>query len=172
MIAAKAAAETPRGKDYGSYPENTKFGHVTISHDPDLSVYNAPEAFIYTNSNDVTPVAPATLRQIAGHGSSKVVKYGGSGPNIHLIRPNFPQLGENFDIYTPAGLKLATASDGEFEVASGVVLLANAGVTPDFKALAAQSVAGNIGMGEYVVPGPRLPGCPSQSSRKRLMSLC
>ena len=33
MIAAKAAAETPRGKDYGSYPENTKFGHVTISHD-------------------------------------------------------------------------------------------------------------------------------------------
>ena len=196
MIAAKAAAETPRGKDYGSYPENTKFGHVTISHDPDLSVYNAPEAFIYTNSNDVTPVAPATLRQIAGHGSSKVVKYEGSGayfldatsqpgvwrlevmPDVvrlddpfaqtsvndakiiaggsrwHMMRLNFPQLGENFDIYTPAGLKLATASDGEFEVASGVVLLANAGVTPDFKALAAQSVAGNIGMGEYVAPEP------------------
>ena len=79
MIATQTALETPRGADYGKYPENRKFGHTTVSHDPDLSVYNAPELFIYTNDTDTEPIAITKLRRIAGHGSSPIVKYDGSG---------------------------------------------------------------------------------------------
>ena len=79
MIAAKTAAETPRGADYGKYPANSRFGHTTVSHDPDYSVYNSPDTYIYTNSNDIAPEDAAKLRQIAGHGNSPVVKYDGTG---------------------------------------------------------------------------------------------
>lgn len=79
MIAVETAKETPRGADYGQYPDNTVFGHTTVSHDPDLSVFNAPEKFIYTNSNDVQPVDVKALRQVAGRGLSAVAGYGGNG---------------------------------------------------------------------------------------------
>lgn len=79
MIAAKTASETPRGATYGTYPHNTTFGHTSVSYNPDISIYNAPETFIYTNSTDISPTSPSSLRQIAGHGSSPVVKYDGSG---------------------------------------------------------------------------------------------
>lgn len=79
MIAVETAKETPRGADYGSYPQNTTFGHTTVSHDPDFSVFNAPEKFLYTNSNEVKPVDPAALKQIAGRGTSALVRYDGNG---------------------------------------------------------------------------------------------
>lgn len=79
MIATEVAREIPRGADFGAYPENTTFGNTRISFEEDLSVYNSPEKFIYTNDTDTRPVDIASLRQIAGHGSSPVVKYEGSG---------------------------------------------------------------------------------------------
>lgn len=79
MIATKAALETPRGGENGTYPENTRFGNITVSHNPDLSVYNSPEAFIYTNDTEIEPVNPEKLRQVAGHGSSATVAYDGTG---------------------------------------------------------------------------------------------
>lgn len=79
MIAVETAKETPRGADYGSYPENTTFGHTTVSHDPDFSIFNAPEKFLYTNSNEMKPIDPAALKQIAGRGTSALVRYDGNG---------------------------------------------------------------------------------------------
>lgn len=79
MIAVETAKETPRGADYGSYPENTTFGHTTVSHDPDFSIFNAPEKFLYTNSNEMIPIDPAALKQIAGRGTSALVRYDGNG---------------------------------------------------------------------------------------------
>lgn len=79
MVAAETAREIPRGADYGRYPDNTTFGHTTVSHDPDFSVFSSPDKFIYTNSNDVRPVDINVLRQVAGLGTSAVVRYDGSG---------------------------------------------------------------------------------------------
>lgn len=79
MIAAEAAKEIPRKADFGSYPENTKFGHTRIDYVSDLSEFNSPEKFIYTNNTDTKPMDVAALKQIAGHGSSPVVEYSGSG---------------------------------------------------------------------------------------------
>lgn len=79
MIAVETAKETPRSADYGSYPQNTTFGHTTVSHDPDFSIFNAPEKFLYTNSNEMKPIDPAALKQIAGRGTSALVRYDGNG---------------------------------------------------------------------------------------------
>lgn len=79
MIAMEVAREIPRGADYGAYPGNTTFGNTRISFEEDLSEYNSPVKFIYTNNTDTKPIDAASLRQIAGHGSSPVVKYEGSG---------------------------------------------------------------------------------------------
>lgn len=79
MIAVETAKEIPRGADYGSYPQNTTFGHTTVSHDPDFSIFNAPEKFLYTNSNEMIPIDPAALKQIAGRGTSALVRYDGNG---------------------------------------------------------------------------------------------
>lgn len=79
MVAVNTARETPRGADYGSYPDNTVFGHTTVSHDPDLSVFNSKEKFIYTAGNDMKPLDPDSLRQVAGIGNSAIVGYSGNG---------------------------------------------------------------------------------------------
>lgn len=87
MIAAEAAKEVPRNADYGRYPENTKFGHTRIDYASDLSEFNSPEKFIYTNNTSSLPENIASLRQIVGHGSSPVVDYSGSGAYFLDIVP-------------------------------------------------------------------------------------
>ncbi|MCM1152874.1 MAG: cellulase family glycosylhydrolase [Muribaculum sp.] len=79
MIATQTALELPRGEDYGSYPENTRFGNTRISYEEDLSEYITPEKFLYSNSTISQPSDPSSLRQIAGHGNSVLVTYPGSG---------------------------------------------------------------------------------------------
>ena len=79
MVAAEAAREIPRGADYGNYPQNTRFGHTRISYEEDLSEFNSPDKFIYTNNTPTNPADTSGLRQIAGHGNSPVVDYSGSG---------------------------------------------------------------------------------------------
>lgn len=79
MIAAEAAREIPRGADFGSYPQNTSFGNTTISYERDLSEFNSPEKFIYSNTTASLPKDPDKLKQVAGHGSSPVVNYSGTG---------------------------------------------------------------------------------------------
>lgn len=79
MIAAESAKETPRGADYGAYPDNTTFGHTRISFEEDLSEFNSPEKYIYSNNTTTQPIDKEALRQVAGHGSSPVVTYEGTG---------------------------------------------------------------------------------------------
>ena len=79
MVAAEAAREIPRGADYGSYPGNSRFGHTRISYEEDLSEFNSPRKFIYSNNTSTRPVATDSLTLVAGVGSSPVVNYPGSG---------------------------------------------------------------------------------------------
>lgn len=79
MVAAEAAREIPRGADYGKYPANSRFGNTRISYEEDLSEYNSPTKFIYTNDTKSLPVCADSLISIAGHGSSAVVAYPGTG---------------------------------------------------------------------------------------------
>ncbi len=78
-IAALVAREDDTEKTQASYPTDTIFGHTTVSYIRDLSVYNNEEQFIYTGSNDAEPIAPKKLTQVAGVGSSSVVRYEGTG---------------------------------------------------------------------------------------------
>ncbi len=196
MVAAEAARELPRGADFGSYPGNSRFGNTRISFEEDLSEYNSPTRFIYSNNTATQPVCPDSLIQIAGHGSSAIVSYPGTGayfldrigesdvwrlevlPDVTQIddpfgnnslrdakfvtsestRPmaiHLPQLGEEF-VYIPiahAGGDAGKASEGEFTVRPGVWLLArSADSLADIESLKNLTVAGNIGVGEYVAP--------------------
>lgn len=79
LIASQVAQDTPRGADFGSYPQNADFGHVSLSADKDVALYNSPTRYYYTNDTDVRPADPARLEHIAGVGSSPLVTYGGTG---------------------------------------------------------------------------------------------
>lgn len=79
LIAAEAARRTPRGADYGTYPQNTTFGDVTVDGINDISLLNATDKYIYTRSTNVAPKSVSTLEQIAGTGNSPLVSYNGTG---------------------------------------------------------------------------------------------
>lgn len=79
MIAGEAARNIPRSTDYGKFPQDTTFGDFTVSYVNDLSLYNTPEKFYYSNSNAAEPKDIAFLKNIAGVGSSKVIDYSGTG---------------------------------------------------------------------------------------------
>jgi hypothetical protein len=79
VIAAEVMRRIPRMKDYGPYPQNTRFGDFHISYDGDLGELVARDAFLYTSSTSATPPDPAALQRIAGHGSSATVSYEGTG---------------------------------------------------------------------------------------------
>ncbi len=78
-IASAIFHEMPRGKDYGSYPENTCFGNVVIDEEKDLVVYNDTTRFFYTNSNHIKPKNANFLDEVCGYGSSEIVNYSGTG---------------------------------------------------------------------------------------------
>jgi len=88
IIAAEAMRRLPRMKEYGPYPENTRFGDFHISYDGDLGELVARDAFLYTSSTSATPPDPRALQRVAGHGSSRVVLYEGEGLYfLDKIRP-------------------------------------------------------------------------------------
>lgn len=72
-IAAKTMAATP------NRPDATLADTLTVDYHHNLAAWNTPEAFIYTNTTDLQPVAADSLREIAGFGSSPLVKYPGRG---------------------------------------------------------------------------------------------
>ena len=79
VIAAEVMRRLPRMKDYGPYPQNTRFGDFHISYDGDLGELVARDAFLYTSSTSATAPDPQALQRIAGHGSSATVSYEGTG---------------------------------------------------------------------------------------------
>ncbi|MBP6668213.1 MAG: hypothetical protein KA180_02110 [Gemmatimonadales bacterium] len=79
IVAAEAMKRLPRGRDYGPYPGNTRFGDFRVSADENLGELVAADAFLYAGSTRSVPPDPAALRRIAGYGSSPTVTYGGEG---------------------------------------------------------------------------------------------
>ncbi len=79
MISGEIFRNLPMNKDLGGYPANLNFGNFSISYEKDLAEMNSTEKFIYTNSTETQPKNLKKLKQIAGYGSSPVVKYEGKG---------------------------------------------------------------------------------------------
>ena len=79
VIAAEAMRRLPRMQDYGPYPGNTRFGDFRVSAEDDLAELVAGDAFLYAGSTRSAPPEPASLRRVAGYGSSPVVSYAGEG---------------------------------------------------------------------------------------------
>ena len=78
-ICSEIFHKVPMYKDFGSYPENTSFDEFSINYEQDLALFNNEEKYIYTNFTTTKPKNEARLTQIAGHESSPVVKYNGTG---------------------------------------------------------------------------------------------
>lgn len=92
-IATRVMQNVPDGADYGKYPADTVFGPATVSYRRNLAVWNTPEEFFHTNNVAEKPVAPDSLKHVAGYGSSAVVEYDGRGAYLlDLIQPGLWRL--------------------------------------------------------------------------------
>lgn len=78
-IASEVFHNIPMYADFGKYPDNMKFGDFRVSYEEDLAEMVTSKKFIYTNNTATKPVAPEKLTEVAGAGSSSVVKYAGTG---------------------------------------------------------------------------------------------
>jgi len=93
VIAAEAMRRLPRGKTYGPYPENTRFGDFRVSYEEGLAELVATDAFLYAGSTRSSPPDPGALTRIAGVGSSPVVQYTGLGSYfLDNVRPGLWRL--------------------------------------------------------------------------------
>jgi hypothetical protein len=78
MLASEVFHRIPMYRNFGSYPANTSFDGFHVSYEQDLAELITDKKFIYTNTTSSTP-SSASLEQIAGSGSSSIVKYEGAG---------------------------------------------------------------------------------------------
>jgi hypothetical protein len=78
-IAAEVTRNVKRGADFGKYPKDTIFDNFRVSYKQDLSEYNNGKSFIYSNNTQSQPIRPTELCEVAGVGSSPIVKYSGTG---------------------------------------------------------------------------------------------
>lgn len=78
-LASEVFHRVPMYKNYGRYPDNTTFDVFRVDYQNDLAEMNSESKFIYTNNTASSPVAPASLEEVAGVGNSSVVRYGGTG---------------------------------------------------------------------------------------------
>lgn len=79
MIAAEAFRRLPRFMSYGDYPDNNRFGDVSINYEENLSELKNDSIFYYTSNTKTVLEKPALLKHIAGTGNSSVIKYDGTG---------------------------------------------------------------------------------------------
>jgi hypothetical protein len=79
LIASKVFHRVNRGQSFPRYPADSVFDAFRVSYREQLSEMNTPEEFYHTTSTTTQPKKAASLRHLAGVGSSPVVRYGGSG---------------------------------------------------------------------------------------------
>ena len=79
VIAAEALRRLPRGRAYGAYPDNTRFGDFRVSYEENSSELLATDAFMHAGDTRNGPPQPAKLQRIAAYGSSPLVDYPGEG---------------------------------------------------------------------------------------------
>jgi hypothetical protein len=78
-IASEVFHQIPINEDQGEYPGNSEFGDFKVSYEEDLAELVSEKKFIYTNHTTSIPPSNSSLIQIAGYGSSPVIKYEGRG---------------------------------------------------------------------------------------------
>lgn len=78
-IAGEVFRTTPRGKQFGRFPQDTTFGVFHANHEHDLVEMVARDKFFYSSSTTSVPEDISELSEIAGIGSSCVVDYDGRG---------------------------------------------------------------------------------------------
>ncbi|MDD2961233.1 MAG: cellulase family glycosylhydrolase [Muribaculaceae bacterium] len=78
-IAAEVARNVKRGEKFAKYPQDTIFGDFKISYKSNLSEMNSSDKFFYSNTTTSFPINIDSLKEIAGVGSSAIVKYSGTG---------------------------------------------------------------------------------------------
>ncbi len=79
VIAAEAMRRLPRGGAVRPYPDNRRFGPVRVDHEANLAELVTADAFMHAGDTRTAHPSPATLRRLAGHGSSPLVSYDGEG---------------------------------------------------------------------------------------------
>ncbi|NUQ21019.1 MAG: hypothetical protein HOQ09_08670, partial [Gemmatimonadaceae bacterium] len=79
VIAAEAMRRLPRGKSYGGYPANTRFGDFRVSDVENSSVLAAEDAYLNAGATTVPAPRPERLTRVAGYQSSPLVRYDGEG---------------------------------------------------------------------------------------------
>ncbi|NUO62192.1 MAG: hypothetical protein HOQ11_12745 [Gemmatimonadaceae bacterium] len=89
VIAAEAMRRLPKGRSYGGYPANTRFGDFRVSDVENSAVLAAEDAYINAGATeDVKPPRPGQLTRVAGYLSSPVVHYDGEGAYfLDRLRP-------------------------------------------------------------------------------------
>lgn len=78
-MAGEVFHSIPMYKDFGVYPDNTRFGPFHVNYESDLAEMITDKKFFYTNHTTSKPVSPEGLEEIAGFGNSSVVAYEGCG---------------------------------------------------------------------------------------------
>jgi len=78
-IAGEIFHKIPREKEFDRFPADTIFDVFRVSHALDLAEMVSDEKFMHTNTTQSIPPNMAKLKEIAGYGSSPVVKYDGRG---------------------------------------------------------------------------------------------
>lgn len=83
LIAAEVFRQSARGQKQADYPASNSFtvgeNQVSVDYQQDVSIFNGPQQFYYSNSTNTVPQNTKNLTKIAGVGSSVVVEYQGSG---------------------------------------------------------------------------------------------
>lgn len=79
MISGEVFRQVPLYQEQERYSDEVRFGDFYINYGEDLAELNSEDTFIYTNTTSSRPKAPEQLQQLAGHGSSPVVRYEGKG---------------------------------------------------------------------------------------------
>lgn len=79
LIASEVMQRVRRGERFGDYPQDTVFGDFRLSPALDLAEFTGEDKFYYTNTTTTKPRNIKKLNHLAGHGSSPVVSYEGTG---------------------------------------------------------------------------------------------
>ncbi len=79
LIASEVFHQVPLNSDQGIYPDNTCFESFRLSYEEDLAELVSKKKYLYTNNTESEPLDRKSLEQIAGFGSSPIVKYEGKG---------------------------------------------------------------------------------------------
>lgn len=79
LIASRIFHHMPAYKDYGSFPENTRFAGFKLDPKSASAEMNTASEYYYTSGSESKPVLAKALQHIAGVGSSPVLKYSGNG---------------------------------------------------------------------------------------------